>query len=272
MGGPPADRVRGAPDPVAERSSRLNWAFGWYLSWYFYRRFNAVRVARAGLPLAWAGRPVIVFGNHPSWWDPAFYIFLCVRLFPGRAGFGPMDASALEQYGVLRKMGVFGVDQSSPRGAAQFLTTSLRILSTPGTSLWITGEGHFTDTRQRPIRLRPGLAHLARRRPDAVFLPLALEYAFWNESKPEALALFGLPVAAPADSSVAGWTAQLEQALTRAMDDLTQLSMAREAAPFVSLVHGGAGVGGIYDLYRRGRAWAAGRRFNPAHEPHKAGE
>ena len=261
-----------AADPVAERSPRLNWAFGWYLRWYFYRRFNAVRVAHTGLPRTWAGRPVIVFGNHPSWWDPAFYILLCIRLFPDRAGYGPMDAAALQQYGVLRKMGVFGVDQSSLRGAARFMATSLHILSRPNTSMWITGEGHFTDLRQRPIRLRPGLAHLARRVPDAVLLPLAVEYAFWNESKPEALAKFGPPVPTPADTSVAGWTAQLEQALTETMDDLAQLSKTREPAPFVSLVHGGAGVGGIYDVYRRGRAWATGRRFNPAHEPHKAGE
>ncbi len=254
-------------DPVRERSGRLNWAFGWYLRWFFYRRFHAVRVARAGLPMAWPGRPVIVFGNHPSWWDPAMYILLCIKLFPGRAGYGPMDAAALVRYGVLRRMGVFGVDQSSLRGAAKFLGTSLRILGQPGTSLWITGEGHFTDSRRRPIRLRPGLAHLARRVPDAVFLPLALEYAFWNESKPEALAMFGGPVAAPADDSVAGWTAQLEHALAQTMDDLAQLSMARETAPFLPLVRGGSGVGGIYDLYRRGRAWVSGRRFDPAHEP-----
>ena len=259
-------------DPIAGRSARLNWAFGWYLHWYFYRRFHAVRVARAGLPRDWAGRPVIVFGNHPSWWDPAMYILLCTKLFPGRAGFGPMDAAALENYGVLRKMGVFAVDQSSTRGAAQFMTTSLRILRQPGTSLWITGEGHFTDARRRPVGLRPGLAHLARRVPNAVFLPLALEYAFWNESKPEALAMFGPPVPAPADDSVAGWTAQFEQALGQTMDGLAQLSIARDPAPFQPLVQGGVGVGGIYDLYRRGRAWLGGRRFDPAHEPHEAGE
>ena len=85
-------------------------------------------------------------------------------------------------------------------------------------------------------------------------------------------ATIGAPVPAPADDSVAGWTAQLEQALTQTMDDLAHLSKMREPAPFVSLVHGGAGVGGIYDMYRRGRAWAAGRRFDAAHEPRKAGE
>ena len=264
--------VPGRDDPVRERSRRLTWAFNWYLRWYFFRRFHAVRVARRGLPRGLDGRPVIVFGNHPSWWDPALYILLCARLFPGRAGYGPMDAEALGRYGVLRRMGVFGVHQDSLRGAAQFLTTSLRILSDPAATLWITGEGHFTDPRLRPICLRPGLAHLARRVPGAVLLPLAVEYSFWNESKPEALAMFGTPVAPPSDTTVAGWTAHLEGALTQTMNDLSALSMARDAGPFLPVVRGGAGVGGIYDLYRRGRALVAGRPFDPRHEPHGAGE
>jgi len=31
-------------------------------------------------------------------------------------------------------------------------------------------------------------------------------------------------------------------------------------------LHGVAGVGGIYDLWRRSRALATGQRFNPRHE------
>ena len=34
----------------------------------------------------------------------------------------------------------------------------------------------------RPIRLRPGIAHLAAMVPDVMLVPLAIEYVFWNES------------------------------------------------------------------------------------------
>ncbi len=262
----------GGPDPIAARSAWVSWLFGWYLRWFFFRRFHAVRLSLAGMPRVGAGRPVIVFGNHPSWWDPALYILMQEKLFPGRGGYGPMDAASLGKYGVLRKMGVFGVDLDSPRGAARFLETSLRVLAEPGAILWITGEGHFTDPRQRPIRLRPGIAHLARRVPDAVLVPLAIEYSFWNESKPEALARFGAPIAAGRDRSVAAWTTQLEAALTDTMDALAAQSMQRDPRLFRPLVRGGAGVGGIYDLYRRGRAWMSGRRFDPRHEVREPGE
>lgn len=256
-----------AADPLARRSPFLFWAFGWYLRWYFWRRFHGVRVSRAGMARQPAGAPLIIYGNHPSWWDPALYILLATTVFPGRPGFGPMDAEALGRYGVLERMGIFGITLDTPRGAARFLDISLRVLSSPASMLWVTAEGHFTDHRARPVRLRPGIAHLARRVPGAALLPLAVEYTFWNESKPEVLIRFGDPIPTGRDRTVPEWTAHLEAELTRTMDALATESAARDPALFSPLLRGGTGVGGIYDLWRRTRAWTAGRRFNPAHEP-----
>ena len=212
-----------------------------------------------------AGQPLIVYSNHPSWWDPAIYILLCDMLFRGRAGYGPMDGAALGKYGVLERMGVFGVAQDDKRGAAQFLRTSLAVLETPSTMLWVTAEGSFNDCRSRPVRLRPGLAHLARRVPGAVILPLALEYTFWNESQPEALLRFGEPLQ-HRDGTVADWTQRLEAALAATMDTLAAESMTRDPALFQPLVRGGAGIGGLYDSWRWLRATASGHRFDASHE------
>ncbi len=256
-------------DPLAARSRTLFWLFGYYLRWYFYRRFHGVRLSQSGIPAVPSG-PLIVYSNHSSWYDPALYIVLNTKLFPGRAGFGPMDEAALGKYGVLRRMGVFGVEQASARGAAHFLRTSLRVLTDPTAMFWITGEGAFTDIRARPIVLRPGIAHLARRVPDATILPLAIEYTFWNESKPEVLVRFGPPIETARDRSVAEWTAVLEAGLTRTMDALAAESMTRDAGLFRPVVRGVAGVGGVYDLYRRIRAAAAGQRFDPTHQNSEA--
>ena len=259
---------QGAPaDPLARRSPFLFWAFGWYLRWFFWRRFTAVRIARGGLPRPTPNRPLIIYSNHPSWWDPALYILLSTKCFPGRPGFGPMDAESLGRYGLLERMGVFGIDLQSPRGAARFLETALRVLSNPNAVLWVTAEGAFTDHRLRPVRLRPGIAHLARRVPGAVLLPLAVEYTFWNESRPEALIRFGDPIDTGPHMSVPAWTQHLETELTRTMDTLAQASTARDPTLFQPLLEGAAGMGGIYDLWRRLRAWSTGRPFDPAHEP-----
>jgi 1-acyl-sn-glycerol-3-phosphate acyltransferase len=251
---------------LGRRSAVLFWLFGWYLRWYFYRSFHAVRIARDGMPLDVAGRPLIVYSNHPSWWDPAVHILMAAKLFPKRVGYGPIDSKALAQYGLLARMGAFGVPQDERLGGVIFLRTSLAVLAQPARLLSITAEGRFTDHRVRPVMLRPGLAHLARRMPAAVILPMALEYSFWNESKPEVLMRFGAAVLPPATDDVAAWTARLEAALTDTMDALAAQSATRNAGLFQPLLRGQAGVGGVYDLWRRLRAVAARRPFVPSHE------
>ena len=259
-------------DPTQVRSGPLFWLFGWYLRYYFWRRFRAVRVSRSGSLTSVAGRPVIVYSNHPSWWDPALYILLQTKLFPRRRGYGPMDAEALVKYRVLARMGVFGIELDSKRGAARFLRTSLDLLSDLRNILWVTAEGAFTDPRTRPVRLRPGVAHLARHIPGAVLLPLAIEYTFWNESRPEALVRFGSPIETGRDRTIAEWQSVLEDALAATMDTLARESATRNPRLFTPLLRGGAGVGGIYDAQRRLRALLAGRRFDPSHGGREAEE
>ncbi len=254
------------PDPLAARSPVLLRLFGWYLRfWYVPRHFSALRVSRGGLPQVPAGKSLVIYSNHPSWWDPAIFILLGLALLPERHGYGPMDARELERYGLLRRMGAFGIDLASVRGAAGFLRTSRRILADPRGTLWITAEGRFTDPRARPVTLRPGLAHLARHMPGLVFVPLALECSFWNESRPEALARFGPPVVPGAARDLTDVTRDLTAALTATMDALAADSMARDPALFQPVLRGGVGVGGMYDAWRRLRAWSTGRRFDPAH-------
>jgi 1-acyl-sn-glycerol-3-phosphate acyltransferase len=252
-------------DPLARRSPFLFWAFGWYLRWLFWRRFHAVRVARSGLPQAPAGRPLIICSNHPSWWDPAFFILLQTVLFPGRAGFGPMDATSIAKYRLLERMGVFGIELDSRRGAARFLGACTRILADPANVLWITAQGEFSDQRARPIRLRPGIAHLLRRVPEASVLPLAMEYGFWNEGKPEALARFGPTIAGGRERSVAEWTALLEAELTSTADALAADSQRRDPRLFQPLMRGGVAVGMLYGAYRRIRALATGQAWDLTH-------
>jgi 1-acyl-sn-glycerol-3-phosphate acyltransferase len=258
-------------DPLALHAPRLFRAFGWYLRWFFQRNFHAVRIAGPGIPGVPADVPLILYSNHPSWWDPVLFMLLSTMILPDRASFGPMEAEVLERYKLFRRFGVYGIDTATQRGAARFLTVSLRILSQPGTALWVTSEGHFTDPRVRPVRLRPGLAHLARRLPKAVIVPLAIEYPFWNERKPEALFRFGPAVAAGEAHglSVAAWTTLLEQRLTETMDALATDAMSRDPALFRRVLRGRAGVGGVYDVWRRLAALAGLRRPQLAHEPQR---
>ncbi len=258
-------RVSVSDNPFARHSPFLLGAFRLYLHWYFWRAFHRVRLSCTGVPALHAGRPLIVYTNHPSWWDPALLLLALPKLFPGRLAFGPMERHALGRYRLFERMGIFGIDPGTSHGARAFLRVADIGLAKPNALLCITAEGAFTDARVRPVRLRSGLAHLARRAPHAVFLPLALEYGFWNESRPEAMLRFGNPVDVSGNASDV--QVRLEQALEQTMDALALESITRDASLFQPLLRGTAGVGGIYDVYRRTSALARGRWFDARHEP-----
>jgi hypothetical protein len=133
--------------------------------------------------------------------------------------------------------------------------------------LWITAQGRFADARARPLALRPGVARLAEIAPGALFVPLALEYTFWNERGAEAFAAFGTGIAG-ADLAALPRPerlARLEADLTATLDRLSADVISREPERFRTFVSGRKGVGGVYDLWRRAAAQISGRRFDPAH-------
>jgi 1-acyl-sn-glycerol-3-phosphate acyltransferase len=244
----------------------LRW-FRWYSRRYLSRHFHAVRLARAGRPEDPAETPLVVFLNHAAWWDPLVGLCLAEAVFPNRAAYAPIEAKALGRYRFMERVGLFGIDPGTRQGAVRFLRVAQAVLAMPNAALWITPEGRFADPRQRPVRLEPGLAHLARRMQRGVLLPLALEYPFWEERFPEALARFGDPVRAEEHRGLHldGWNVLLAAHLEAAQDALAGESIGREANQFDVVIRGSAGVGGVYDLWRRMKARLRGQRFRPEH-------
>lgn len=235
---------------------------------YFRRHFRAVRVSEAGRFRECGPGPLIVYANHSSWWDPMVSVLLAAELMPGREHFAPMDAAALERYGILKRVGIFGVEMQTARGAAQFLRTGLEVLRQDGV-LWITPQGKFADARERPLLFKPGLAALAARVPGGcTVLPLAIEYTFWDERLPETLLHFGLPVRVNGEASAAV-DARLQEALLETMETLRLKAMTRDAGEFALLRKGRVGTGGFYEFGQRVLARLRGRRFQAEHTASK---
>lgn len=266
---PPFETAAPAPAHSALRVARspfLVKLFTRYCRGYLRRNFHALRLSRAGRPLDERGGPLVVVLNHPSWWDPLVCLLLA-ELMPQRQAYGPMDAAALRKYRFFERLGFFGVEAGTRQGGQAFLRTAIAILGQAGSALWITGQGQFTDPRERPTRLRPGVGHLVRRLENATVLPLALEYPFWQERFPEALARFGEPlyVARGRDRTADEWMTAIEASLQATQDALADEAKLRDPTRFDTLIGGKAGVGGIYDLWRRFKARLRGERFQRAH-------
>ena len=246
----------------------LRW-FTWYSRRYCRRHFHSLRVSRSGLPPELPALPLVVYSNHASWWDALVCLLLKDELFHARTAFAPIDAAMLQRYKFFGRLGFFGVEQHTRRGARQFLRVSEGLLQSPRHLLALTPQGRFADARERPVRFAAGLGHLAVRESPAVFVPLAIEYVFWEERLPEILVRFGEPVVAggghrPGQQPEA-WTSIFERELARTQDALAAESQRRCPEDFETLLRGGAGQGGIYDLWQAFRAAWRGESFQKEH-------
>jgi len=288
-------------EPI-ELPRRWRWlmrGFRRYCTRYVRKHFHAVRLSNSSRDVP-HGEPILVVLNHPSWWDPLIGVVLTEQFVdPIRRGagsskwnglfrelrgaarlstrdeklgspehFAAIDAVAVKRYAVFQRLGFVGVDTKNLRGAAEFLRIGKSILAQPNHVLWVTAQGRFTDVRERPLKLQSGVGHLAARLERGFVLPLALEYAFWNERTPEALARFGEPIAIREHRGLDGkqWMKVIEGALTHNLDGLNAEAMTRDPAKFRVLLHGRTGIGGMYDRWRGLAAWLRGKRFDPSHE------
>ena len=246
----------------------LRW-FTWYSRRYIRRHFHSLRVSSLGLPPDMCGLPLVVYSNHASWWDALVCLVLKDEFFPNRKAFTPIDAAMLGRYKFFGKLGFFGVEQRSGRGAIQFLRTAENILREPDSLLAITPQGRFADVRERPVRFESGLGHLATRVERAVFVPMAMELVFWEERLPEILVRFGEAIVIRPENAGAFdakyWTALFEQKLQATQDALASEAKRRDPTDFQIVLRGGAGQGGIYDLWRGLKAKLRGEKFSREH-------
>ena len=231
-------------------------AFLSYIDWRLSQQFHAIRILKTGrAPRVPIGRPLVVYLNHASWWDPLMMMWLGWRCYPGRPQYGPIEAAQLERYAFFKYLGVFGVEKGTLSGARRFLRVSEELLALEGAMLWLTPQGRFADVRERPLAFASGLAHLAMRRREALFVPLAIEYRFGQEQLPEIVLNFGAPLEGEQlAQDVHQVRLQLEGALSDAMDEIAGAASFGRTDVFETMLQGSGGASLAYDMWRRMKA------------------
>ena len=252
--------------PVSRWRFRL---FARYVTWYLRRNFHALHLLQLRSLESLRGHPVLISVNHPSWWDPLICLYLSTKFFSERTSYGPIAVAGVAKYKFMERLGFFSIEKHSRAGAEKFLRLGQQCLSSSKYALWVTPQGEFVDVRQRPVTIAAGVGHLARRLTaeshSFYMLPVALEYAFWNERYPEAFVGIGEPLLVSDHKTAAEWSALFATALERTQNELSARVTARDAGAFAPLLEGRAGVGGAYDLWRSLKARAQGRRFEAEH-------
>jgi 1-acyl-sn-glycerol-3-phosphate acyltransferase len=222
------------------------------------KRFTSFGVQFAQPPetLVPSNHSLVVMANHIGWWDPIVAMLLRKAYFSDRTFYAPIDAKALEAYWIFRKLGFYGLELESYQGAAAFLRTSREILLSAQSSLWITPEGTFVDCRDHDQPLMPGLAHLAASTQSVTFVPLAIEYPFWEEPKPAILTRLGNPITFSPDQSKSECGRILHAALRTAQSELARDVIDRRSEAFTYLI---APRGARESWYGTARAWFQGK-------------
>ncbi|MCY2975633.1 MAG: lysophospholipid acyltransferase family protein [Planctomycetota bacterium] len=214
-----------------------------------------------------AETPIIFYLNHPGWWDPIVAMQVCQKYFPGRVFYAPIDQVAIEKYAVFKKLGFFGVALEHRSGSIAFLRQTSAILNAPNSSLWITPEGRFADPRDKNAEWMPGLAHLVAKHPQAVCIPMAIEYPFIDEVKPLMLCKLG-PMVHGRDLvgvSKAECSVLLESKLRLTQESLAESVVTRSFNGFKVLVRTAQTPKSVYDWGRLLVCKVSGRPFELNH-------
>ena len=218
-------------------------------------------------PAAVRGKPLIVYFNHPSWWDPLICLRLAASLFPDRSHYGPIDAAALGKYQLLREAGLLRRrGRHRPRRAAvprrlpgdprpaghRPLGRRRGALHRSARAAGAAALGDRPSRRQDPRRRAPAAGHRvpvlggasSRRRSPASA----------RRSRP------ATPISTP-PTGPPSW----RRAWSRPSTPSPWRRWPAITARFEVLLGGSAGVGGIYDPWRRLKARFRGERFRPGH-------
>lgn len=217
--------------------------------------YNLYLLRRAFHAVWWRGvevftseprRPLLVYANHPGWWDPLLAFFVVRRT--GRDGYMMGEEKTLRTFRFFRWMGGFSVDRTNARDVAQSVRYAAERLRSPATALWIFPQGEIVPPDKRPVAFFPGAAHIVRRTPACVAVPAAIRYEFADQPRPEAFLDFGpgelLHGAEVRD--VAGLTRRLQQRLTERMDALRDAVWERRREGFTLALRGGRSISDVY--------------------------
>jgi len=162
----------------------------------------------------------ICYAPHSNWWDGILAYTLCRKVFKRKMN---LMVEELNRFPILSLAGGFSINKSSPQEAMKSLKYSVEILQNPKKILWIFPQGIIKPPNSRPVDFQSGLAYVAQnavKKYGGVNLcPIAVDYTFLREDKPEILVDIGEPIClteAKQDRHVL--TRQLETTFTNISD------------------------------------------------------
>ncbi|PJF46802.1 MAG: glycerol acyltransferase [Chloroflexi bacterium] len=226
--------------------------------------FHRVYLRQAAPPPGSDSPPLIMFGNHSTWWDAHLMMALNEECWH-TDGYVIVEDTQLVRYSFFRWCGAFSVNRRDPRSAVESMNYAISLLTAasrrgaPPRALLIFPQGKIRANDVRPLAFYQGAGRIASRTAQQVgacaLYPIALRCEFIGEQKPDAFISVAHPVvvrkAEGADAlDPRRITARMEQALTEELDRLRSDVVAYRLTSFTPLIQGARSINRIWDAVR----------------------
>ena len=137
--------IKPAHHPLYERF------FGAYLWTHMRLAFRYIRIHNNFTD---NGNPVILIGNHFSWWDGFIARHVNINVFKRKLHL-MMDEEQLAKRKFLCRLGAFSIKKNN-RSAIESLNYAASVLNDPGKLLVVFPQGQFQSLHQHPVNFQKG--------------------------------------------------------------------------------------------------------------------
>ena len=138
--------------------------------------------------------PTILFAPHCNWWDGIVFYNITHRIFHKEIR---LMVEELNRFPLLRRGGAYSVNKKSPQSAMKALQYSVDVVGDLRNMLCIFPQGIIRPPMYRPIQFQTGMAYIAKnvvKKAGGInLIPVAVNYPFLREDKPEVLCEVGEP-------------------------------------------------------------------------------
>ena len=136
----------------------------------------------------------IIYAPHNNWWDGIVGYNICRRVFKTDIR---MMIEELNRFPILARAGAFPVNKKSAQASMRALQYSVEELCDKTKTLWLFPQGIIRPPMFRPIEFQTGMAYIAKnvvKKAGGInLIPVAVNYPFLREDKPEVLCEVGEP-------------------------------------------------------------------------------
>ena len=147
--------------------------------------------------------PVIMYAPHSNWWDGIVGYHITNRIFGKEIR---LMVEELNRFPLLRRAGAFSVNKKSPQASMDALKYSIEQVGNPDSILYLFPQGIIKPPNARPIEFRTGLAYIAEKAAKkygkVALMPIAVNYMFLRDNRPEVLVEMGELIELSADTKI----------------------------------------------------------------------